>query len=144
MLAHELLLPVDRPSYVRQLGMAVAIGQLQLWAGVSLGLALWLLLVARQPLSLTNLAILLGIFTLLQPWFFGIGAWFVRYRNMGLLLVAFLLALYVPVIPVAFYAGPAPLSPWRSIALPSAGVVAIFGLLLTYDAYRRWLAADFD
>jgi hypothetical protein len=25
-----------------------------------------------------------------------------------------------------------------------AGILAVFGLLITYDAYRRWLVADFD
>ena len=144
MLGRELLLPVDRPSYVRQLGMAVAVGQLQLSAGMSVGITLWLFLTARQSFSFTNLAFVLGIFTLLQPWFFGVGVWFLRYRNLGMQIGGFIGALYVSMIPVALYAAPGPLDPWRYSALPVAGIIAVFGLLLTWDAYRRWLVADFD
>ncbi|MHB1035662.1 MAG: hypothetical protein ACYC35_12225 [Pirellulales bacterium] len=144
MLAYEVLLPVDRPTYVRQMGMAVAVGQFQLWAGMSVGIALWFLLIARQPFSCANLAVWLGIFAFLQPWFFGVGAWFVRYRHIGALGAGLALSIYVAMIPVGLCAMPGRLTPWRHIALPLAGIVALFGLLLTYDAYRRWLVTDFD
>jgi hypothetical protein len=29
-------------------------------------------------------------------------------------------------------------------ALWIAGIVAVLGLLITFDAYRRWLVTDFD
>ena len=144
MLGRELLLPVDRPSYVRQLGMAVAVNQLQLMAGMSIGTTFWIFLTARQSLSFTNLAFVLGIFTLLQPWFFGVGVWFLRYRNLGMQMGGFIGAVYVSMIPAALYAAPGPLDIWRYSALPVAGIVALLGLLITYDAYRRWLVADFD
>ena len=144
MLGRELLLPVDRPSYVRQLGMAAAVVQLKLWAGMSVGFTLWLFLTARQSLSFTDLAFVLGIYTLLQPLFFGVGVWFLRYRNLGMQIGGLTGALYVSMIPAALYAAPGPLDIWRYSALPVAGIIAVFGLLLTWDAYRRWLVADFD
>jgi hypothetical protein len=144
MLGREILLPVDRPSYVRQLGMAVAVGQLQLLAGMSFGLTIWLFLTARQPFSFTNLAFVLGIITLLTPWFFGVGVWFLRYRNLGMQMGGLIGAVYVSMIPAALYAAPGPLDIWKYSALPLAGIIGVFGLLLTYDAYRRWLVADFD
>ena len=144
MLGRELLLPVDRPSYVRQFGMAAAVVQLKLWAGMSVGLTLWLFLTARQSFSFTDLAFMLGIFTLLQPLFFGVGVWFLRYRNPGMLIGGFIGAVYVSMIPAALYAAPGPLDPWRYSALPVAGIMALLGLLITWDAHRRWLVADFD
>ena len=60
MLGRELLLPVDRLSYVRQLGVAAVVVQFKLWAGTSVALALWLSLTARQSLSLTDSGIHVG------------------------------------------------------------------------------------
>ena len=124
--------------------MADAVNQLQLLAGMSVGTTLWLFLTARQSFSFTNLAFVLGIFTLLQPWFFGVGVWFLRYRNLGMQMGGFIGALYVSMIPAALYAAPGPLDPWRYSALPVAGIMALLGLLITWDAHRRWLVADFD
>jgi hypothetical protein len=121
-----------------------AIGQIQLWADTSVCLALWLFLTARHSFSFTNLAFVLGILTFLQPWFFGVGVWFLRYRNLGMQTAGFIGALYVSMIPAALYAAPGPLDSWRYIALPVAGIVAVLGLLITGDAYRRWLVTDFD
>jgi hypothetical protein len=144
MLGHELLLPVDRPSYIRQLGMAAVIGHLKLWTGICVGPILWLGLTAQQSFSLTDLAFVFGIGTLLQPLFFGVGVWFLRYRHLGMQTGGLVGAVYVSAIPAALYATPGPLDTWKYSALLVAGIIAVFGLLLTYDAYRRWLRTDFD
>ncbi len=143
-LTYELLLPVDRRTYFRQMGLAAALSQIQIWAGLSVGLAAWVLITAGQPFALANLAVLLGIFTLLQPWCFGLGAWFARFHNIGLLMVAAFVAIYAAMIPIALFAAPGPMSAWRNVALPLAGTLAAIGLLITFDAYRRWLVADVD
>jgi hypothetical protein len=145
MLGRELLLPVDRPSYMRQLGMAAAVGHLEVWAGMSVGLTLWFLLTATwQSFSFTDLALVLGIYALLQPWFFGVGVWFLRYRSLGMQIGSLVGAVYVSMVPAALYAAPGPLDIWRYSALPVAGMIAVFGLLITFDAYRRWLVTDLD
>lgn len=124
--------------------MAAVVSQFQLWMAVNFGICLMFLLTAGPSGSSANLAIVLGILALLQPWFFGLGAWFVRYRSIGSLIAAVMLAMYVAMVPVGVYAAPGPLSQWRFLAFPIAGVIAIFGVLLTIDAYRRWLTADID
>ncbi len=65
-----------------------------------------------------------------------------RCRTLGVQLAGFALAVHGAMIPGALCAETGPLSPWRYMALPLAGIAAALGLLLTYDAYRRWLAAD--
>jgi hypothetical protein len=144
MLAHELLLPVDRQSFVRQVGVAMVLRQIQLWAGMSIGITVWALLLGRQTVSLTNLTVLLGVLALLQPWFFGVGAWFVRYRTLGVQMAGFVLAQQVSLISFVFCAEAGPLSPWRYAALPLAAIAAILGLVFAYFAYRCWLVADID
>lgn len=144
MLARELLLPVDRPTYVKQLGLAIVISQLQLCAGMSVVLLAWYLLFARQQLSWMDFGCLLGIFSLLQVWFFGVGAWFARFRSMGMFITAYVLAVYVALVPAGLYAASGPWKPWRDMALLLAGIIAILGIVMTLDAYRRWVAADFE
>jgi hypothetical protein len=144
MVAYELLLPVDRRGYVRQLGLAVAIGQLQLWSVFSIAIALWSLTTAQQLLPLANVARLLVVLALLQPWFFGFGTWFTRYRSFAMLLAADLVAFYVALIPLLLSAAPPPLRQWSGLSVPLAGMIAMLGLLMTSGAYRRWLVTDFD
>ena len=43
-LEYELMLPVDRRSYVRQLGAALALGHFQLWGVICATIAVWWLL----------------------------------------------------------------------------------------------------
>jgi hypothetical protein len=140
-MARELLLPVDRRNYLRQVGMAAAVGQFQFWAGISIGMALWARFIAPQAVSQTSLAGLLGVVTLLHPWFFGVGAWVMRNRTLGAQVTSLMLAWFVSMIPSSFCT---PTDNLTRIALPLAGILAILGLLLTYGAYRRWLAADID
>lgn len=144
LLAHELLLPVDRRGYVRQVGVATAIGQIQVWAGVSIGIVMWGLLLGRQTVSLAAYALLLGVFTLLQPWFFGMGAWFARCRTLGGQIGGLSLALCVPMLAATLFVERGPWSHARHLALPLAAIAALLGLLVSCHAYHRWLAADFD
>jgi hypothetical protein len=162
-LQHELLLPVDRKSYVRQFGMAAAFSQFQLWCGVVVVFVVWLLLVCPQSVPPAMLAIMLTTSAAIQIGSFGIVAWISRYRST---------------LPVAL--GSAPMivftaftyeqnrlsDAWRafetqSTTLPErhtaalatfsgvfheqlwiAGGIALAGLLFTFDAYRRWLKTD--
>lgn len=144
MLARGLLLPVDRRTFVRQVGTAAAIDQLQFWAGIGAGIALWVWLAGPKASSVTDFAVLLGVFTLFQFWFFGVGAWFARYRNFGMQVGGYVLGFQVLMVAGAICAATGPLMPWKYMGLWLAGIIAIFGLLLTYDAYCRWLKADFD
>jgi hypothetical protein len=143
-LAGGLLLPVDRRTLVRQVGTAAAVDQLESWATMSACMALWAWFAGPKAFSATDFAVLLGVFTLFQFWFFGVGAWFARYHSFGMITGGYVLGFYVLMVAGAICKWTGPPIPWRYMGLWLAGIIAIFGLLLTYDAYRRWLVADFD
>jgi hypothetical protein len=144
MLGRELLLPVDRRDFVRQIGMAALLVQLRIWAGMSAGIALWMAITAGEALSISALASLLAIFTLLQPWFFGVGAWLMKYRSVHAIVFGFMMAIYLSFVPCVLSAATSPYSSWSYATLPLAAVIGILGLLLCRGAYRHWLTADFD
>ena len=138
-LGHELMMPVGAARYVKELGLAVALGQLQLWAGMCLGMVpCWLILV--RPLQLdvfTNVVLISGA---VQVLIFGIVAWVASYRQHQAALVFFL------VIPASMSVmgvfTPLPLLDYRTLL--AAAIPVGFGLLLSHVAYRRWLVMDFD
>jgi hypothetical protein len=144
-LGSDFLLPVDRRSYIKQVGMAAALGHLQLWGGLSAALAIWWLLVSPLPIPPSMLAGVLAISAAYQLGVFGAVAWTARYRSWQL--VGFVITvLFLPAqCSQAFWmthwldSPPAGLS-YESLEI--AGIMAAFGLVATFDAYRRWLATD--
>jgi hypothetical protein len=142
-----LLLPVERKSYIRQLGAAAALSQLQLWGGTSVVLLLWWLLNWRllagpQPFPLAVVAGVLAFSAAFQVAVFGVVAWTARYRSKAL--SGFVMAVLFPsswLVLVRWVSSPGEL-PQEVMWI--AGIMAVLGLLVTFDAYRRWLAADFD
>ena len=142
-LGYELLMAEDRRSYVGQLGAAFALSYVQLCAGISVALILWWLLVSPQALPLAMLADMLVVAGAFQIGGFGAVAWTARHRSRWLSVLAvafFCMAMQIMQIRWSM------LSPGQAPheALWIAGIIAPLGLLLTWDAYRRWLRADFD
>ena len=138
-----LLLPIERKTYIRQLGMAVALSQFQLWAGLSVVPLLWGL--ATAPL-LPQLAMLIGVLAFsaaFQVLVFGALTWTARYRSKALVyyvaIAGLLPTLFVVQLRLMLFPGPLPHD-----LMWIAGITAVVGLLITLDAYRRWLVTDFD
>jgi hypothetical protein len=145
-LRYESLLPVDRRSYLRQVGTAAAVGHFRLWAGMSVALALWWLLIDPRPLPLARLGGVLAFSAAFQVGVFGVVVWVARYPSRapagfaGIVMSAFFSGV------LSFQVGWSKSSPEHlpHVALWVAGVIAVIGLAITYDAYRRWLVTDFD
>jgi hypothetical protein len=143
---YEFLLPVDRKAHLRQLGMAAAISQLQLWAGMSVGAILpWALGGVRDPFP-PALAGVLVFSALSQIWLFGVAVWFLRYRSRALAVTGLMLGVYSCMIPAVMMLRPGPTGDCRygDTVLWGAAIAAVLGVLLTYGAYRRWLVTDLD
>ena len=141
-LPYEFLLPVNRAGYLKQVGMAAAFNQFQVWIGVSLAAVLWWQIAAPDQ-SPSNLANALAFSALWQVGFFGLIVWFVRLRSRILPGVVLFVAMQITMMgTLLFQQGP--LSTWQPFLLPAAGVFAAIGLLLVWDAYRRWMVADLD
>ena len=141
-LSRDLLMPVRRDAFLRQLGTAAAIGQFQVWTAVVIANILLMLTVTQEPHPLL-LAHAIAFSALSQIWMFGLTVWIMRYRSLVLNVVGMMFALYSTMMPMIVLDGP-PLKEWQPILLPIGAILAIFGLLLTWSAYRRWLVADLD
>ena len=143
LLPRESLMCVDRASYLKQVGMAAALSQFQMWLGMTAVLALVFFGVARQPLSVA-VASVLTISALSQLWFFGLGVWLLRFRSPILYLLGWIASFHALIVamigtelaPTAIFQ--------RSVVLIVVAIFAVLGLILTWDAYRRWLVADID
>jgi len=148
-LGHESLLPVDRKSYLRQLGTAAALSHVQLWTGMSAALALWWLLVGSRPLQLALLGGVLAFSAAFQIMVFGAVVWIARYRSAARWAIGLMTMFFGAFVAFALQfvqtrrSAPSP-GQLLHEALWIAGIVAVLGLLITFDAYRRWLVTDFD
>lgn len=141
-LPRESLMCVDRMAYLKQVGMAVAISQLQAWLGMAAILLCWWQWFSPQIPPVT-VAYVLTLSALLQPWCFGVGIWVLRFRSPIQIFLGAMLASQVSAITI-FGGEPGPLSSWQPMFLLVAVIVAVLGLVVTWDAYRRWLVTDFD
>jgi len=141
-LPRESLMCVDRATYLKQVGMAAALNQLQVWLSMTAMFVLWRCWVVQQPLSVA-VAYVLAFSALSQPWFFGLNVWLLRFRSLIPVFLGWMV--FFPVFAgatIGIELGPA--SPEWPIVLLVAAIFAVLGLILTWDAYRRWLATDFD
>jgi hypothetical protein len=142
LLPRESLLGVDRASYLTQVGMAAALGQLQTWLRVAAVSVLWWCCVFQQPLSVTVVYVL-AFSALSQPAFFGLNVWLLQFRSR----VPVVLGWMAYVVAVASATVGIELRPASSewpVVLLAAAISAVLGLILAWHAYRRWLVADID
>jgi hypothetical protein len=148
-LRHELLLPVERKTYLRQLGAAAAASHFQLWAGIGAALMLWWILAGPWPLQRAPLGNVLAFSAAFQVATFSVVVWLARYRAAArwfFMLTTFFFGGFTAFTLQYVKALAANSSPKQ---LPHeilwvAGILFVLGLLITFDAYCRWLAADFD
>ena len=143
MIRYELLMPVERGKYLRQLGLAILLAQFQWWSAACSATLVWWVITGRQSASLIIIAGAMGISALLQVSLFGMAIWMARYPLLSLGLP---LLLFVAPILAAMMAAHAPWIFDRPYAACWAGaaLLAVTSVLVIYAAYRRWLVADFD
>lgn len=139
---YELLLPVARTSYFQQLGAAAAIAQLCLWGVMNAAMIVQLLVVFRTALSFDVLAGALAISALCQIGLFGAVVWLLQCQSLPGLVVIVPTAL-APILLMNGQLSDPPIEQ-PSLIWFFASLFAAFGVLLTWDAYRRWLKTDFD
>jgi hypothetical protein len=155
-LGYEIMLPVQRRIYLKQVGMAVAVSWLRKWGGMCAVFMLWWITAASEPLRLGLVVNVLACSALAQVGLFGMVlclAWLAQREppeRLPLLLPLVVGAIggvvSIPIALVAVMLNESPLLGLGNFLLPLGGAAlfAMFGLLLTWFAYRRWLVADFD
>ncbi len=138
----KFMLPVNRATYLKQVGMAAALNQLQLWIGMSVAIVLWQQLVASQAAPFMMDALIYSF--LCQIGLFGLAVWLIRLRKPSLILLVGMVLIQLVVCPMMFIMTPGPWASCRHVVLWAAAGFAAFGLLAARDAYRRWLVTDLD
>jgi hypothetical protein len=146
-LAYELLLPVDRRSCLRQAGMGALLCQLGAWGTMGIVFFFWLL-ATHQPYPLPLLADAILISAAAQACTFGMAMWAARLGHPARTLSGMAMGLAYAVgmsFQTALRNGapPPPVPPVYAVVLAAVILIAV-GILLTWTAYRRWLAADLD
>jgi hypothetical protein len=145
-MSRELLLPVERGLYLREIGTAAAVCQLQSWSAVTVATLFWWLVVVPDSVSGGTIAGILAFSALSQIWLFAGAAWLIRHRRLVVtlgVLVSLGIGLLVPIVADGFTAAPR-LAEWQYLAWTVTGFLTLLGAFLIWAAYRRWLVADFD
>jgi hypothetical protein len=153
------VLPVERPAYLRQFGLAAALSHLQVWAAMTLALGLLFLLfpAARAsdwPITFPEMVAISGLY---QIWSFGACVALARHPiGIGAIFAMACIAPQIPLYVCSFRefrriqdfqlrgAGEPITVDWPRGTLWVLGFLAILGVLLAWRAYRRWLLADID
>ncbi len=140
-LGFELMLPVDRKTYFRQLGLAAISSLFLLWATVSATLLVWWMTLGPQPVPYATLFRAAAFAAVVQVLLFGVFAWFLRYRSQWAIILVMMILFPAAIVPMSTFIT----RPWEiSPMVVGIGVALVLvGVLITWDAYRRWLRADF-
>ena len=137
---HDLMMPVRRDAYLKQVGMSLLSSHFILWGVFLVVSVLWTFIDPVKPAP-EFLIFLIFYSLIIQIWLFGLAVCIISFRSgsITILIMAFVSTLSaMPINMMAFKAQRIP------IILMSGGLLAVIGLLLTWWSYRRWLAADFD
>ncbi|HVT87569.1 MAG TPA: hypothetical protein VHD56_01845 [Tepidisphaeraceae bacterium] len=137
----ESLRPHGRASFFQELGLAMAINYLEMWLAFAVVLVADALLFG-SPMNMKGgwLHIALGGSLAMQIISYGVNVWMMRYRSTGLVLggmmVVAMPAFILPLIMEHDFL-------WHETRwLMIAGALAVAGLLLARDGYRRWLVTE--
>jgi hypothetical protein len=140
MMGRELLMPVERAAYLRQMGLAAALSHVKVWAAVGAVLTLWWVIAAGHPFHFAAFTFALLVSAAWQFFVFGVAVWSARRRSLAPIVMTLMFGGQVPL--TVFFESP--MGDGLSVALAATVLLGILGLLLTWAAYRRWLVADFD
>jgi hypothetical protein len=140
----DLLMPVERGVYLRQLGMAVLLAQYQLWSAAGVSTILSWLIAVRQSVPPMAIVGALTISAMVQVTLFGAALWLMRHPSLALWLIVLIFIGASPAMGAA--QGSATWLAERPYLACSAGaaILAALDAAMIWAAYRRWLVTDFD
>jgi hypothetical protein len=139
-LALDSLRPLDRAGFLAEIGLAIAINIGRTWLLLAAGWLAGLFLLGDGPVDFPALAAALAASVGVQIFIFGVGVWLLRYRRRAGALAAPVIPLLMMMAVLIGYTHH-PNRVW-SVALGAGIVLAIAGLLIARDAWRRWLVTE--
>ena len=134
------MLPVERAAYLQQLGAALALSVVQLWAPMTTVAILWKLATAPGAFSVASVAAAVMASAAVQVCLFGVCAWFARYRSISGTLAVSMAASMLVAVGIVF--GEQFTAQAGVVLFWTTAISAPVGLLIAWDAYRRWRVAD--
>jgi len=142
-LSFEMMLPVDRRSYIRQMGLSMAIGLMCAWAVSWSSMVFVMTQIMQVPIGGKALVNITCISALFQVLYYGVAVWIgprqSKYLLGSAIVVPYILHVVFTAITLDIKEGAL-----GSMMVPMSGIAAVIGLLFTFHAYRRWLKADID
>ena len=141
-MARDLMMPVIRDAYLKQLGMSFATSHFILWGGFLTVSVLWIFTESTKP-GPELLIFLISYSLMIQIWLFGLATWILSFRSINVTIpIMFITAILsaMPINLIPFNAQT--MIQWRHFIMPLGCLLATTGLLLTWWGYRRWLVAD--
>jgi hypothetical protein len=142
-LADESLRPASRRQFVREQGAAMAVELALTWLVITVGTFAAALLYDPSTMLASPLWRALPVTAAGQLLTFGVIVWVLRYRSGWLVIVPIFLATVVG-LGVLIVGGTLAEREAIGPMLKAAAIFATVGLVITADAYRRWLATEFD
>ena len=137
-LANGLLKPISREDYLHEMGLCLAIDMARNLAVVFVVTLSFTLLVSPSDFRAAIVLPCLLVIALAGIFSFGAIVWLLRYRSMLALCAPY----FVIMIPYLMLALDSLIPSMRWIAPCTAAILALIGLWLARDAYRRWLLTD--
>ena len=139
-LSRDLMMPVRRDAYLKQVGMLVAYSQLTMW-GVIIAISIvWIFTKTAKP-SPEFLIYSISYSVMMQIWLFGLAVWILSFRSFIMTFLIMNIAVVFSAMPIMAFEAQM-MNPWRPLILLLGGLLTVIGLLLTWWGYRRWIVAD--
>ena len=140
-MAQDIMMPVRRDAYLKQVGMSFATSQFIQW-GVFMTVTVLLMFPSVAEPTPEFLIISISYSLMIQIGLFGLAIWTSSFRSTIMNFLFFISAFFLVIFTFMSAFKPQMTVPWWPLIL--GAVLACLGLLLTWWGYRRWLAADFN
>lgn len=134
----DILKPVRREDYLREMGLCLAIDLARNLAMVFAVVLGTILVVSPSDFQPAVALPWLLITTLAATFYFGAIVWLLRYRSMVMAVAPGLVIVVLYTVLAIEWSNPS----IHSLAVCIASVLALIGIWLARDAYRRWLLTD--
>lgn len=135
----ESLRPIDRITFLAELGAAIAIDIVQCWSIIA---------IVVMALAVINSEAKFGVLILVGSaavtiFNYGCSLWLMRYRSSGITVIGSCSVVFLIMLsdPVALFWG-FDVSAHYGLRFAAAAVLACLGVLITRDAFRRWLVTE--
>ena len=140
-MAQDLMMPVRRDAYLKQVGMSFATSQFIQW-GVFLTVTVLLMFTSDAKPTPEFLIISISYSVMIQIWLFGLAVWISSFSSTIMNFLVFITVFFLVMFTFMSAFKPQMMIPWWPLIL--GALLACLGLLLTWWGYRRWLVADLN